>query len=513
MRLLMSAASLSPADFAPSVGYLGPPESTPYYPTGDLRGDRSIAFTTAMNCLEDLEVDPQGNDAQIATKLFELAQALSDLGLRESALDTCGYASEYLDRLYIAEPNKYRLRVSSVVSLRANILCDLRRNNEARDAADRAMTLCKEHKDSQAGPVPESAYALLDYAVLLCSMGLKDESAAIAFEVLCEDDTGPEMKHILALCKLCISTTRIGIDDDTGMEMAEETIELSRMSSDANTQTMLAGALLAKSKILSSTGQNDAAPAISAEAVTVLRSMSAARPVFSLFLAHALDTHAHHLSEANRKRESYATRHDAVEHWQTLKVTAGDAVARPLAYSLFHLANFRSTDEGKNARREELQLAESAVDMFRQVVPLDAPGLGDALYHVAARMLDLDDNREAATYAEESIQHFRDASAEDPKYERDLILSLSLASSCLACTERGHDAFEYAKQAVDLLHERKVEKDEQYNFLLRKLLMDAMVRAGEVDRHVEALPYFQELQAIGGLGGMSRVSLFDRLVM
>jgi hypothetical protein len=107
MRLLMSAASLSPADFAPSVGYLGPPETTPYYPTGDLQGDRSVAFTTAMNCLEDLEADPQGNDAQVATKLVELAQALSDLSLRESALDTSGYASESFDRLYIAKPNKY----------------------------------------------------------------------------------------------------------------------------------------------------------------------------------------------------------------------------------------------------------------------------------------------------------------------------------------------------------------------------------------------------------------------
>jgi len=512
MRLLMSAASLSPADFAPSVGYLGPPESTPYYPTGDLRGDRSVAFTTAMNCLEDLEVDPQANDAQIATKLFELAQALSDLGLRESALDTSGYASESLDRLYLAEPNKYRLHVASVLSLRANILCDLKRNDEARDAADRAVTLCKEHMDSQPGPIPELAYALLNYAVLLCSMGLKDESAAVAFELLCEDDMGPEMPNIFALCKLCISTTRVGIDNDTGMEMAEETIELGRASSDAISQTVLAGALLAKSKILSSTGQNDTALTTSAEAVTVLRSMSEARPVFSLFLAHALDTHAHHLSEADRKGESYTTRHDAVAHWQTLRVTAGDAVARPLAWSLFQLSNFRSTDEGKNARREELQLAESAVDMFRQVVPLDAVGLGNALFGVANRMLDLDNNREASTYAEESIQYFREASAEDPKYEINLILSLSLASSCLACTERGYDALEYAKQAVDLQRERKVERDEQFNGLLRKLLMDAMVRATEIDRHVEALPYFQELQALGGLGGMPRVSPFDQLV-
>ena len=165
--------------------------------------------------------------------------------------------------------------------------------------------------------------------------------------------------------------------------------------------------------------------------MTVLRSMNVAHPGFLPFLADALDTHVHHLSRANRKGESYATRQDAVEHWQKLKIIAGDsdAVTRPLAWSLFHLANFRSSDEGKNARREELRLAQSAVDMFRQVVPLDAPDLGEALCHVAARMLDLDDNREAATYAEESIQYFREVSAGDPNYGHDPILSLSIASS------------------------------------------------------------------------------------
>ena len=211
----MSAASLSPADFALSVGYLGPPESTPYYPTGDLRGDRS--FTTAMNCLEDLEADLQGNDAQIANKLFDLAQALGELSPREPALDTSDYASESLNCLYVAEPNKYRLRVASALSLRANILCDLKRNDEARDATDRAVTLCMEHRDSHDGPVPELAYALLNCAVLLCSMGLKDESAAAAFELLCEDDVELEMEDVFALCKLCISTMRIEIDHGMGM--------------------------------------------------------------------------------------------------------------------------------------------------------------------------------------------------------------------------------------------------------------------------------------------------------
>jgi tetratricopeptide (TPR) repeat protein len=505
----MSAASLSPADFAPSVGYLGPSETTPYYPTGDLRGDRPIAFTTAMNCLDDLDVEPQTNDEYIATKLFELAQALSDLGLCDYALNTSGYALNILERLYVAESNKFRIRVASVHSLRANILCDLKRNEEARDAADRAVTLCKEQRDSQTMPVPELAYVLLNHAILLCSMGFNDESAAVAFELLCEDESRPDMKDIFALCRLCLSTTCLGDDDGMNMDVAEQTIESARTSPDANSKAVLAGALLAQSKILSSRGQNDAACAVSAEAVTLLRSMTAARPVFSLFLAHALDSHAHRLSKATRKAESYSVRQDAVELWQTLKTTAGGAVARPLAWSLFELSTFSSKDSDKKTLREELRLAESAVDMFRQVVPLDAPGLGDALFNVATRMLDLDDNREAATFAEESVQYFREAMTEDPKYARDLIASLSLASSCLAYTERAPDAFEYAKQAVEVHHGRKGERDEQYNALLRKLLMDVVVRATEMGKTEEAFPWYQELEALGGLGGMHWLPRFD----
>jgi len=140
--------------------------------------------------------------------------------------------------------------------------------------------------------------------------------------------------------------------------------------------------------------------------------------------------------------------------------------------------------------------------VFRDVEPLDTPGLGDALYLFADRMLELDRNQEAVTYAEESVHYFREAASEDPKYALDLIFSLSLASSCLACTERADYAFEYAKQAVEVHHGRKAVgvADEQYTDHLRKLLMDVVFRATEMDIQAEALPWFQELQTLGGLG-------------
>ena len=514
MRLLMSAASLVPSAFASHSGFLGPVESTPYYPTGDLSRHRATAFSVAIDCIDDLEAHiTGGDDVRNATKLVALAQALSDLGLHDYALTTSGFALNALQRPYTTESNDARLRVASVLSLRANILCDLKKNEEANDAAERAVTLCREHKNSHTAPVPELIYALLNHAVILNAIDLKDGSAAVAFELLSElDESQSETNDVLALCKLCVSTSRIGADDDMATSMADEIIDSTRTSLDANSQTVLAAALLAKSKVLSSKDQNDVASAVSAEAVTLLRGMSVARPVFSIFLAHALDTHAHHLSEADRKGESYSVRRDAVERWQTVKAIAGGAVARPLAWSLFELAKFRFKGTNREALHEEFRIAECAVEMFREAEPLDAPGLGEALYLYADRMLELDKNQEAATYAEESTMHFQEAASKDPKYALDLIFSLSLASACLACTERDNAAFEYAKQAVEVQHERRGAGGPQYDAHLRKLLMDVVFRATEMDKSDDAAPWYEELQRLGGSGGTHQLFTFRSVI-
>ena len=52
MRLLMCCSSLAVADFASPEGYFGPPVSTPYYPTGDIQGDRNAAFTSAVTVVD-----------------------------------------------------------------------------------------------------------------------------------------------------------------------------------------------------------------------------------------------------------------------------------------------------------------------------------------------------------------------------------------------------------------------------------------------------------------------------
>ena len=495
----MYCASLPTPEFASPNGFLGHPTSVPYYPTGDLESDRNVTFTTALDCLDELTVLLTGDaKAEIAGALSELAQALSDLGLHDYALKLSGFALEIYRDLYAMEPDQFRSRITSVLSFRANILVDLRQNDDAAGSADEAVTILKEQGDIQ----PELVYAMLNYAVLLGAIGREDGAAAVAFELmgLIDDSTTlqPDIILISPLCQLCVSIACTEFDSDLALAGADKAIEAFRAFLDANSKVLLAGALLAKSKILSSNGQNDIACSLSTEAVTLFRTASADRHVFSLLLAHALFTNSRQHLKANRICESLTAIRETVEIWQTVQISSPVASKRPLAWALFELAKYRLVGADKQEQQDELQIAETAVSTFRDVSPLDYAGLANALFLYADRMLELDKNRDAATYAEESVQYFREAREGCPqKYALDLIFSLSLASSCLACTERCVAALEYAKEAVEVQHERNGDGDQQYGNHLRELLMDVIFRSTEMGLQEDAIPWEQELLQLG----------------
>src|SRR5258708_1746026 len=118
----MTSASFSPTDFASPVGFLSPSESPLCYPTGDIQRDRIVAFTIAMECLDHLEGHLHGNDyIRIATTLFELTQALSDLGLHKYALDISAFALNSLKDPYFAHPEDFRNHVTSILHMRETI--------------------------------------------------------------------------------------------------------------------------------------------------------------------------------------------------------------------------------------------------------------------------------------------------------------------------------------------------------------------------------------------------------
>ena len=486
----MNCASFSTADFSFPYGFLGPPASVPYYPTGDLGRDRIVAFTTALDCLDELMVLlTGGGKSEVVQALSQLAQALSDLGLHKHASSVSGFALEVLRDLYTTNPDRFRSPLVSVQSLRANIFADLRQNEDAACAAEEAVKILGERGETQT----ESIYAMLNCAVLLGSVGRLERATAVAFELMeyTEEATNIWSNMVFPLCQLCVSNSCFESASGLALSAADKAIEASFTSSDANSKLVLAGALLTKSRILSSRGQNDTAYSISAGAVTLFRRASVDNHVFSLLLAHALSIHSYQLSKANRRDESYSTIYEAVGLWEKLHLSAPVATKRPLARALFELAKYRHHGADK---RQELGIAEYAVSTFREVLPLDTAGLADALYLCADRMLELDDNRGAAAYAEESVQYFREANDESPnKYTLDLISSLSLASSCLACTERSEYALEYAKQAVELLRERKDDGNVQYHNHLCELLAIVVARFLEMGRRQGALPWVYDL--------------------
>jgi hypothetical protein len=527
VRLLMCCASLSPAGFASAKGYSQPSAVKPYYPTGDPEQDKNIAFTTAMDCCDVLKDLHSGNDAaNIASKY--LSQALSDLGFLRYASITSGLALETFRDLNTAAPDNFSLQVSvaTVLSLRANILADLKMadlkkdeaakaDEEAANAADEAVALCH---DNRVNSVPEMVYALLRCAVLLCSVGRKERGAAVALKLAgLLGDTNkslPDTMHISSLCHLCLSDAHFGVDNALALSAAEEAIEISRKSSGVGAQVVLAGALFTKSKALSSQNRHPLAHVACAEAVALLRGISARRQVFSLILAHALDTHSQQLLSANQTADSYSVAKDAVELWRTLMMSAPgtvNPVRRPLGWALVHQAKFRHRGSRRKAIRDELELARLAVQIFRLATPSDSAGLASALHLAADRMRELDESRDAAAVAEEAVWNLQRLSSEAPDiYSLDLIFSLSLASFCLARTERASDALKYAKDAVEEQREREDAADAQYDAHLRQLLRDVVLRFTEMGRQEEAQPWFEEMKSLGQIGEIGELSLLGQ---
>ncbi|KAI0275172.1 hypothetical protein BC834DRAFT_35354 [Gloeopeniophorella convolvens] len=457
-----------------------------------------------MDCFDVLESLGSTEDKmEFAARASDLAQALSDLGFHGFALDASEQALVFHRESHERGLDAYRVEFAALLSLRAHIFGEVKSHDEAIEAASEAVGLLKAHEELYGTTVPDLPYALFHHAVLLGAVGKAVEATAVAFELTellnGRIDSQPRMKSLLALAQLSLAQMSRESDNEAALAAAEKAIELSRTQLGTDSRGILGGALLVKAQLLSSQAQDDMAHVSSNEAILHLRSISVDRHTYSLILASALSTHSHLLLKVKRGLDSFVLAKEAVELYQELH-TSARPLARQLAYALHHLAKYRSADK-KKVDLADLQLAQSAVDVFRTVQPVDSAGLGNALHLYADRLLELDKNEEAATYAEEAVQYFREARDEDPdKYSLDLLFSLSLASSSLACTSRAEAALRYAKEAVEVQRWRKgTANDSMYTPHLKMLLMDVVMRLREMEMDdEETLPWLMELKGLGG---------------
>jgi len=133
-------------------------------------------------------------------------------------------------------------------------------------------------------------------------------------------------------------------------------------------------------------------------------------------------------------------------------------IARPLAWVAIQTCQFPSLKFPiGNTLHEGLKIAESAVEVFREVVPLDAPGLGDALYLVAARMLETGTTtakqqltlKSLPSISEKHCPKIRNNAGRPHSLSITRVVPVSPAPSELMM----HSSMR--KQAVEVLHERK----------------------------------------------------------
>ncbi|KAH9173787.1 hypothetical protein EDB89DRAFT_2228622 [Lactarius sanguifluus] len=240
-------------------------------------------------------------------------------------------------------------------------------------------------------------------------------------------------------------------------------------SSTALMPDVLAGALFTKSKVLSSQKQHHLAYVASAEAVSLLRGISAQRHVFSLILGHVLDTRSRQLLSANQIADSYSVAKEAVELWRALLMSAPGPIRWPLG-ALVHQAKFRQKKQEES-------------DPWRRI--------GQCSLSVADRMREPDERRAATALAEEVVTRLQEPSSEAPDvHSLDLIFSLSL-------------------DAVEEQREREEAADVQYSGHLRQLLRDVVLRFTEMDRQEEAQPWFEEMHSLGHSGEIGGFSLLE----
>ncbi|KAH9035062.1 hypothetical protein EDB84DRAFT_1485924 [Lactarius hengduanensis] len=93
----------------------------------------------------------------------------------------------------------------------------------------------------------------------------------------------PDLIIISPLCWFFSLKAYIELDSDPALSGADKGVEASRASLDANSKVILAGALPTNLRFYRSRDRNNSAYAISAEVVTLFRSASVDRPVFSFW--------------------------------------------------------------------------------------------------------------------------------------------------------------------------------------------------------------------------------------
>ncbi|MEF3698740.1 tetratricopeptide repeat protein [Desulfolutivibrio sp.] len=383
---------------------------------------RELGVMLAERLVVDLRKLPERNMEQqiaYATSLNNLANRLGELGRREEALDAAQETVAICRELTQTRPDACRPVLGMSLSTLANRLAELGRREEALDAAQEAVAIRREL--AQARPdvfPPDLAMSLNNLAIRLAQLGRPEEA----------------------------------------LDAAQEAVAIRRVLAQARPDAFcpdLAGSLNNLANILSDLGRPEEALDAAQEATELYRELAHTRPdAFRPDLAMSLNTLAIIRARLGRRKEALAAAQEATNLYRELAHTRPDTFRPDLATCLNNLAN-RLTKLGRHDKA--LDAAQEAVAIRRELAQARPeafrPDLAMSLNNLAAILSELGRREEALEPAQESVTIRRELAHTRPDVFRPVLAgSLNNLSKLFTGIGKHEEAKDAAQEAARLYY-------------------------------------------------------------
>ena len=390
-----------------------------------------------------------GNPKELVEVLHNLAIKLGNLGRFDQALNI---EREVLDiQRPLARTSPHQIRPSLALSLNSasNYLSGLGRHEEALAMAEEAVAIYRDlvdvHPDAFRADLARGLHTL---GRALHMLGRVSDSLAASresVEVYREFADAPAFLPALALVLdgFAQDLSELGHHDEA-VAVATEAWTICRDLPESRPQ--LAHAATRLSRVLSQAGHHDRALSTAEEAVATCRLLHAADPTpYAAELAEALNALGNRLSAVGRKSAAAEVTAEAVSLFRTIRQDAR------LAGTLYNLANHLiATDRAAEA----LAAAEEAVAHFRTLGGREhVPKLARVLSELGAFLWKAGRLDEAQRATGEAIEIYRRLAVDEPAvYLPRLARSLRNSCTWLAATNRWQEALTAIEESVAITH-------------------------------------------------------------
>jgi len=405
-------------------------------------------------------VDSNGDRADLAHALANLAHSQRDVGHRSPALNSVREALELYQRLATEDPNEYEPDLAYTHKSLGTVLAALGRHEDAVAAcatsADIYRRLAQKDPATYEG---ELAGALGNRGIWLHSLGEYQQALAVIHEAREIYQRLADRAPDAYLHEVAAVLANEGMQLD-GLRRYAEAVEVMSESVDAfrtlsrtrpeSFEHFLATALSNLSQPLSKLDRGAEALAVSAESVAIRRRLAEARPVvFEPDLATGLNNHAVDLLAAGQPEAALAAVSEAVQIRDRL------AGADPATYEPFLASALNNQGQILLALGRHTASADAyarATDIYHRL-SADRPAahrehLVASLNGYAQTLLRVDCPTEALGAAQEATKWCRELVAVDDAFGYDLANCLTTMATALAALERVGQAREVVNEAL-----------------------------------------------------------------